>query len=208
MTEEHDDARGQGRRRFLTGAAGLAAGAAVLGQTSPASAAGATGEHDLDLKWIDLGTGTINDVDLGTGGLAKGVFSAMGEMAAVSMRIKVGTGADLGTGPWCLQSTDMPTDYVPATPPNDITPVATTAWGGPGTMVDFGSPNVNQVAIGGGWGNWTNAGLGVLFTWSVTSGHNDGSGGVMVNFLGKVPFGAPPSADSLLYTTCIYLVAP
>lgn len=209
MEEHDDDGRAPARRKFLAGAtaAGVAAGAAVLGTADRAAAAiPATAEHSLALKWLDL-SGTpwlLDDVTLGTGGFALGTFSAMGDMAALAVRIKVGAGASLGSGPWCLDASELPTGFKPVTPPNDLSPTGTPGWGGMGQIADFTDLNHNSYVIGMSMGNFTNVGAGTLVVWSLPDRHNTGSGAVMVNYGGVVPFGREPAEGTTLFSNLVY----
>ena len=209
---QRSDAHASTRRKFLTGAglaAGAAGAAAVLGATPASATSPATGEFDLDLKWaeIDSYPWVLHDVDLGTGGLAKGVFSAFGDMAALAVRILVGEDADTGEGPWVLDGATMPTGYVPATPPNDVTP-ATMGWGGCGTAMDFTNSTQNTYELQVGWTNFTNLGLGTLLVFNLPNVHNTFEGNVLFNFEGDTPFGAPLAAGAAVYGTLVYLRAP
>jgi hypothetical protein len=201
------------RRKFLAGA-GLAAGAAgaatLLAATPAAATTPATGEFDLDLKWgeIDVVPWILHDVDLGDGGFAKGVFSAFGDMAALSIRILVGEEADTGDGPWMLDGSTMPTGYVPATPPNDVTPAGTPGWGGVGAAMDYSNVSQNTYELQSSWGNFTNVGQGTLMVWTLPNEHNTFEGNVLFNFEGDTPFGAALAPGACLFTTLVYLRAP
>lgn len=197
-----------GRRAFMAGAAGLAAGATLLGAGSPAGAAvPATGEHDLDLLWVDLGTGVTTPVGLGTGGLAKGIFSAYGDMAAATIRIKLGAGATPGSGPWGLLATDMPSGYLPATPPDDMTP-GTMAWQGTGLAVNPDNVFQNSYFVACAWTNYVSTGGPVVLQWTLPDRHNEGNGNVLFNYGGSVPFGAALGEGAMLYSTVAYLREP
>ncbi|HWJ96707.1 MAG TPA: twin-arginine translocation signal domain-containing protein [Acidimicrobiales bacterium] len=216
MTDHDDqdsDARAQTRRKFLAGAglAAGAAGAATLLGASPASASTpATGEFDLDLKWADI-TGVpwvLDDVDLGDGGFAKGVFSAFGDMAALSIRILVGEDADPGDGPWVLEASSMPSGYTPATPPNDLSPTGTPGWGGVGNVVDFTKMSDNNHELLVSWNNFTSIGNGTLLTWTIPNVHNDASGSVLFNYGGSAPYPSPLGASSQVVGILVYLREP
>lgn len=201
------DTAGSGRRAFMAGAAGLAAGAALLGGSTPAGALGTTGEYDLPLQYVDLGTGDLTPVDLGTGGFAKIILSAFGDMAAGAIRIKVGAGADTGDGPWAVDGGDLPSGFQPVPSPNDMTPTGTSAWGGMGQVLDFTKVNGNAVVIGCGWSNFSNTGgSSAVLVWSLPDVHNDGSGNVLFNYGGVVPYGAPLGEGALVYSAITYLV--
>lgn len=213
MTDETtSDARaeegsGTGRRAFMAGAAGLAAGATLLGSGGPAGATPpAAGEHDLDLKWVDLATGTLTAVGLGTGGLAKARFVPMGDAAVMSVRVRLGAGATPGDGPWCLSAADMPSGYAPATPPDDITPTGTVGWLGVGNIVDFSSLNGNSRLLGCSWNNFTaQSGPGVLHVWAFADRNIDVNGPTtLLNYGGTVPFGAPLAEGAILYSSIVY----
>lgn len=199
------------RRRFLAGAAGLAAGAAVLGSATEASASGPpTTIVDQDmhtaLQWIDLSTGTLTQVQLGSDGVCRMDFSAMGDMAAMAIRIKVGTSGtiDTGTGPWIIDGSDMPTGFQPYAAPSYITSVGTLAWAGTGIVVGLGRPNQNQYALECGWKDWTAAGNGTMLTWDVADRYNDGMGNVMLNADGAVPFGNNLGSGDIVYGNLVY----
>lgn len=214
MTDERrDDERAPDRRKFLTGAgvAGLAAGAAVLGTASPAAATAPSTivDHDLTeaIRWIDFNDSPpIKDVDLGDG-FAKATFSAYGDMATLTLRVKVGSGGNTGQGPWAIQAADMPSGYEPAEPPNDMTDVGTSAWQGLGTVLDLTNANQSQYGFGTSWSNFSTYGLGTLMVWAFFDRHNDGSGAVMFNYGGTVPYGTALAPGALFYSTLTYLRA-
>jgi len=208
MDAGEDDGGGHtGRRAFMAGAAGLAAGATLLGAASPAGALGVTGEYPIPLQYMDMSLGTVAPVDLGTGGFATGIFSAFGDMAAVSIRILVGSGADTGNGPWVVDGGDLPSGFVPVASPNDVTPVGTAAWMGTGQIVDFTNLFQNAYQLGCAWVNFSGSGgPAATLVWSLPDQHNDGSGNVMFNAGGTVPFGAPLAEGAFLYSSMVYLV--
>jgi hypothetical protein len=201
------------RRKFLAGA-GLAAGAAALSATAAPGIASATppstpADYSFSLKWLDLANPPSSEypVNLGTGGFAKGQFSAMGDMAALSIRILVGTGGsvDTGQGPWFIDGTDTPPGFTPVAGPNDITPVATSAWMGTGVVIGLGRPNQNQYSLSCSWQNWSNASLGTKLLWALGDRYNDGQGNVLLNYGGVVPFGNNLGPGDIVYGTLVYL---
>ncbi len=218
MTHEtSDDARPDtgeggpptGRRAFMAGAAGLAAGATLLGAASPASALGVTGEYTLPLQYIDMSTGNLAPVSCGSTGFAKVILSAFGDMAAATIRVKLsGSGIDAGTGPWAVDGADMPSGFVPVPSPDDMTPTGTAAWTGNGQILNFQNAFQNAYSLGCAWSNFSAVGgPDATLVWSFPDKHNDGSGSVLLNHLGQVPYGAPLGDGIFLYSTLVYLVA-
>ena len=175
---------------------------------TPAAAAAPTTLVDEDLsgalQWVDLSTPALSSVSLGTGGHCLATLVPMGEMAAMSLRILVGSGASLGTGPWCFESIDMPTGFKSATVPNDTSPAGTPGWGGPGSVTDLTDVNQSQRAIAGSWSNFSNFGLGTLLLWTMPDRHNDGSGSVLLNYNGTVPFGRPLAEGAFVFFNFVY----
>jgi hypothetical protein len=198
-----------GRRAFMAGAAGLAAGATLLGSGSPAGALGVTDDYPLPLKYIDQTTGDLTDVLCGSTGFAKVILSAFGDMAAASIRVKLsGTGIVAGDGPWVVDGADMPTGFEPVASPNDMTDVGTSAWGGTGQILNFENAFQNAFALGTGWINFSNlGGPSAMLVWTFPDKHNDGSGAVLLNHDGQVPYGAPLGEGTFLYSTLVYLVS-
>lgn len=215
-TETSDEARpdtgepgsGTGRRAFMAGAAGLAAGATLLGAGSPAGALGTTGEYTLPLQSIDMGTGLLTPVACGSEGFAKVILSAFGDMAAATIRVKLaGTGIDAGDGPWAVDGADMPSGFQPVASPDDMTPTGTASWTGMGQVLNFQNAYQNAYLIGCAWSNFSAVGgPDAALIWSFPDRHNDGSGAVMFNFGGTVPYGAPLGEGVLLYSSLVYLV--
>ncbi|HEX7131084.1 MAG TPA: hypothetical protein VF228_00830 [Iamia sp.] len=210
--ETLDDARPDegahpGRRAFMAGAAGLAAGATLLGSSSPAGAIGTTQPWTIPLKWMDMSTGATTAVGLGTGGVAQAYLSAFGDMAAMTVRIKLGAGATPGTGPWVIDGADMPTGYVPIEGPTDITEVGTSLWFGTGQALNFANPYQNAAHVNCSWVNFAAANGPVSgHVWAMPDKHNDGSGSVLFNFAGGCPFGVPNGEGTILYSSLVYLV--
>jgi hypothetical protein len=197
-----------GRRAFMAGAAGLAAGATLLGAGSPAGALGTTGEYTLPLQWIDMSNGTLTPVACGSTGFAKVILSAFGDMAAASIRVKLsGTGIDAGDGPWAVDGGDLPSGFQPVPSPDDMTDTGTAAWTGIGQVLNFQNAYQNAYAVGCAWCNFSAVGgPDASLIWSFPDRHNDGSGAVMFNWDGTVPYGAPLGDGVFLYSSIVYLV--
>ena len=125
----------------------------------------------------------------------------------MTLRIKVGAGADTGDGPWCFDSADLPAGFRSAALPSDMTTVGTSAWPGIGTVLDLTNPNVNQVAVGAAWNDWSaiSLGSGTLMVFALLDRFNDGSGAVMLNYGGVVPFGRALGEGVMLYQSMVYL---
>ncbi|MFN8053537.1 MAG: hypothetical protein U0Q22_19015 [Acidimicrobiales bacterium] len=223
MDESIAGADGASRRKFIAGAAGAAAasGAALIATSSPAGASVSTTNNvDLGdisaansaLKWIDFGSGTLTRVDLGTGGFARANFVPMGEAVAMDLRLQVGTGANLGTGPWCLDSSEFAAlglgGFEPANLHTDISGQINSSWVGMGTIYNVWSDNQKQILIGCAWGNFDPFSLGHLLVWGLMDRDNNGSGNVMLNWNGTVPYGTAPAAGTVLYTSLTYQIAP
>jgi len=98
-----------GRRAFMAGGAGLAAGAVLLAGASPAGA-DELSDHDFDgdLQAVDGGTAT--PVLLGTDGAARADFVAEGEIAAMTFRLVLGVDPTPGTGIWAIPGLGLPVE--------------------------------------------------------------------------------------------------
>lgn len=205
MTTDDGSARpGNDRRKFLTGAgvaAGAVAGGALLGSTPASATPPSTGEHDLDLVYLDMSSGTPTSVGLGTGGLAKGVFSAMGDMAALSVRIKLGSSPTPGDGPWGFIGSDLPTGFQPVLGPTDMTDFGTSSWLGTGLALNVHTKNLNQYPLGFGLSNFGGT---MTFVFALFDRLNTGDGAVLFNFDGTVPFGMPLDEGDMVYGQVVY----
>jgi hypothetical protein len=196
-----------GRRAFMAGAAGLAAGATLLGATSPAAAIGTTQTWTIPLKWMSMSTGATTAVGLGTGGVAQAYLSAFGDMAAMTIRIKMGTGATPGTGPWIIDGADMPTGYVPVAVPTDISNPGTSVWFGAGQAVNPNDATQNAADVICSWTNFAvMGGPAAGLVWTMPETHNLGTGNVLFNSSGTNPFGIANGAGTILYSSLVYLV--
>jgi len=209
MTDETmpDETPHTGRRAFMAGAAGVAAGATLLGASAPAGAIGATQTWTVPLKWIDMTTGATTAVGLGTGGVAQAYLSAFGDMAAMTVRIKMGTGATPGTGPWLIDGADMPTGYVPVAVPTDISTPGTTVWLGTGQAINPNDATQNTAHVICSWTNLAAiGGPAAAHLWTMPEVHNLGTGNVLFNFGGTAPFGIANGAGTILYSSIVWLV--
>jgi hypothetical protein len=129
-----------GRRAFMAGAAGIAAGAALLGTTSPAGAV-SLDDHDFDgtLMAVEGGGTTPVPVGLGTGGAARADFIAEGEIAVMTFRLVLGAEPDPGDDFWAILASDFPVPFQPAPlfVPGSPSPFEVAfAWQGSGMVVD------------------------------------------------------------------------
>lgn len=202
-----DDSPHAGRRAFMAGAAGLAAGATLLGAASPAAAIGTTQTWTIPLKWINMSTGATTAVGLGTGGVAQAYLSAFGDMAAWTIRIKMGTGATPGTGPWLVDGADMPTGYVPVAVPTDISTLGTSVWFGAGQAINPNDATQNTAGLICSWTNLSAiSGPAAALLWTMPEVHNLATGNVLFNFGGTAPFGIANGAGTILYSSIVYLV--
>ena len=204
-----------GRRKFIAGAAGAAAAATagVLATSSPAGASVTSNDVDISgaLKWIDFGSPALNAVSLGSGGFAKATFSPFGDMVAMTLRIVVGTtGSSLGSGPWCLDSSDSSfAGFQPVGIVNDVPGQVTSNWQGAGAIVNLSAPNQNQYAVGSTWQDFSiviPSFSSPLLVWGLSDRINTGTGNVLVNYAGAVPFGAVFDPVTVLYSTMMYQV--
>ncbi|HEV7721133.1 MAG TPA: hypothetical protein VGO60_07600 [Iamia sp.] len=190
-----------GRRAFMAGAAGLAAGAALLAGASPAGASSTTAA--LDLFWVDeSGLGPpINPVDLGTGGLAEGVFVAEGDLVALTVRIHLGTDADPGAGFWGLDGADFPSGYqplVPAPAPFDVRG----SWLGTGFVFDITNATQASYVLTSYWGDYSAGGgpaAGLLWFLPGLPGPPQ-----RLNDAGTAPFGSALTDGTFVWSSMVY----
>ncbi len=127
------------RRTFMAGAAGLAAGAALLGTASPAGAV-TLDDHDFDGDLMAvLGGTTPVPVDLGTGGAARADFVAEGDLAAMTFRLVLGPDADPGGDFWAILASSFPSPYEPEPLFDPVSPSpfqVAFGWQGSGLVVN------------------------------------------------------------------------
>lgn len=191
-----------GRRSFMAGAAGIAAGAALLGTASPAGAATTT--DDIFPFWVDetADPDVITPLDLGTGGLAEATWVAEGELCAMTLRIVVGAEADLGTGFWGLDGADFPVGYRPiinSPAPLDIG----FAWLGSGFVFDLGQTTQASYHLIPIWGNFSGTGgpaAGMLWFAPGLPGTPQRLGDAS----GTAPFGAPLNEGAIVSSSMVY----
>lgn len=209
MTHEtSDDARPDtspegthtGRRAFMAGAAGLAAGATLLGTGSPTGAS--TTDGAIAPFWVDEGTNTLTPLDLGTGGSATARWVAEGDLCAMTLRIVVGEDADLGTGFWGLDGTTFPVGYRPLLDPPPNPGDIAYQWLGSGFILDLAQTVQASYDVIPMWADFSGTGgptAGLLWFPAGLPGTP-----VRLGDGGTAPFGTVPNAGTHLFSTTTY----
>lgn len=199
MTDDHTT----GRRGFMAGAAGLAAGAALLGTSSPAGAATTTGT--IAPFWVDetVNPAVLTPIDLGTGGVADARWVVEGDLCAMTLQIVVGEDADLGTGFWGLDGNTFPVGYRPLPDPPPLGQDINLQWLGSGFVFDLAQSTQASYSLIPVWGDFSGTGgpAAGMFWFAV------GLPGTPVRLgdaSGTAPLGTVPNAGTHIYTSTTY----